>query len=63
MRLSDRLLEIPGADVVRRDVLIETLAYYRKFVAESAGDPQLKHELALAHFKSGLIASRLGAGA
>jgi serine/threonine protein kinase len=62
VRLADRLLEIPGAEAVRHEVLIETLNYYRKFMAEAADDPQLRHELALAHFKSGVIAAKLGAG-
>ncbi len=61
MRMADRLLEIPGAEAVRRDVLIDTLGYYRQFVAEAGDDPQLRHELALAHFKSGVIAAKLGA--
>jgi serine/threonine protein kinase len=62
VRLADRLLEIPGAEAVRRDVLSDTLGYYRKFVAEAGDDPTLRHELALAHFKSGVIAAKLGAG-
>jgi serine/threonine protein kinase/Flp pilus assembly protein TadD len=63
MQLADRLLEIPGAESVRRDLLAETLGYYRQFVAEAGNDSQLRHELALAHFKSGMITAKLGAPA
>jgi tetratricopeptide (TPR) repeat protein len=61
VRLADQLLEIPGTESVRRDVLVETLRYYQQFVAEAGDDPALRHELALAHFKSGVIAAKLGA--
>ena len=60
MGIADRLMEIPGTETVRRDLLIDTLAYYRQFVTDSAHDPALRHDLALAHFKSGAIASKLG---
>ncbi|MEX2318187.1 MAG: serine/threonine-protein kinase [Pirellulales bacterium] len=61
MRLADRLLEIPGAESLRRDFLVDTLGYYRQFAAEADNDPQLRNELALAHFKSGVITAKLGA--
>jgi len=59
--LVDRLAEIPGAEPVRRQLLVDTLQYYRAFVAEAAGDPALRHDLAIAHFKSGVLVARLGA--
>ena len=59
-RLADQLQEIPGTENVRRDVLLSTLSYYRQFAADAANDPLLRHETALAHYKSGLIAGRLG---
>ncbi len=61
MRLADRLVEVPGTERVRRDLLVDTLAYYRQFMQEAGSDPELRHELALAHFKSGVIAAKLGA--
>jgi serine/threonine protein kinase/tetratricopeptide (TPR) repeat protein len=61
MQLADRLLEIPGAEPLRHRVLLDTLDYYRQFVAEAGDDPQLQHELALAHINSGAIAAKLGA--
>ena len=61
--MADRLLDVPGAEPVRRELLLDALDYYRQFVAEAHDDPQLRHELALAHFKSGVIAGRLGLAA
>ncbi len=60
VRLSDRLVDIPGTETVRRDVLLDTLGYYRQFLAEAADDPTLQHELALAHFRCASIAAKLG---
>jgi serine/threonine protein kinase len=61
MQLADRLLEVPGTESMRRDWLIDALSYYRQFMAEAGDDPTLRRELALAHFKSGVIAAKLGA--
>jgi serine/threonine protein kinase len=61
LQTANRLMEIPGAETVRRDVLLNALLYYRQFMAEAGDDPAFRHEMALAHFKSGVIASRLGA--
>jgi tetratricopeptide (TPR) repeat protein len=63
MRFADRLADVPGTESLRRDLLVEALQYYRRFMAEAGDDPQFRYELALAHFKSGMIASRLGASA
>jgi eukaryotic-like serine/threonine-protein kinase len=60
-RLADRLLEIPGAEAVRRDVLLDTLRYYREFAADAGNDRELRQETALAYFKSGAIIGKLGA--
>jgi serine/threonine protein kinase/tetratricopeptide (TPR) repeat protein len=59
--LSDKLAEYPGAEGVRRDLLLDTLAYYRQFAKDAGDDPQLRQETAVAHFKSGAIAAKLGA--
>jgi tetratricopeptide (TPR) repeat protein len=63
LRIADRLLEIPGAETVRRDLLVDTLVYYQQFAAEAGNDPHLEQELALAHFKSAMIAGKIGATA
>jgi serine/threonine protein kinase len=61
VRLSDRLVEIPGAESVGRDLLLNTLRYYHQFAADAGNDPALRQETAVAHFKSAVIAARLGA--
>jgi serine/threonine protein kinase len=61
VRISDRLVEIPGAESVRRELLIDTLRYYHQFAIDAGNDPALRQETALAHFKSATIAARLGA--
>jgi tetratricopeptide (TPR) repeat protein len=61
MQLADRLVEIPGTEQVRRDLLESALAYHGQFLDEARDDPYLRNDLAVAHFKSGVIASKLGA--
>ncbi len=61
IRMADRLMEIPGAEAAQRDLLIASFDYYHQFVSEAGDDPRLRHEIALAHFKSGAIAGKLGA--
>jgi serine/threonine protein kinase len=61
VQVSDRLAEFPGAEPVRRDVLLDTLKYYHQFALDAGDDPQLRREAALAHFRSGVIAAKLGA--
>jgi serine/threonine protein kinase/tetratricopeptide (TPR) repeat protein len=63
LQMAERLSDVPGAETVRRDLLVGALKYYRKFMSEAGHDPQFRHELALAHFKSGVIAGRLGLAA
>ena len=60
LQMADRLSDVPGAETVRRDLYVGALKYYRQFMAAAGHDPQFRHELALAHFKSGVIAGRLG---
>ncbi len=59
-RLSQELAKLPGSGPLRQMVLSDTLAYYKDFIARSAGDPALQEDLATTHFQSGSIASRLG---
>jgi serine/threonine protein kinase len=60
VQMADRLTATPGTEPVRRQLLAETLGFYRQFVKQANSDPQLRHELALAHFKSGVIEAKLG---
>jgi eukaryotic-like serine/threonine-protein kinase len=61
LQMSDRIGDIPGAEAVRRDLLLDTLKYYRQFAADAGDDPKLRQETAMAHFRSGVIAAKLGA--
>ncbi len=61
VRSSDRLSEFPGAEGVRRDMLLDTLKYYHQFAQDAGNDPNLRQETALAHFRSAVIAAKLGA--
>jgi serine/threonine protein kinase/tetratricopeptide (TPR) repeat protein len=61
IRMADRLTTIPGAETAQRDLLIAALDYYHRFIEQAGDDPQLRQEIALAHFKSGAIAAKLGA--
>ena len=60
VQMADRLVEVPGSEPVRQQLLADTLRFYRQFIAEATGDSKLQHELALAYFKSGVIEAKLG---
>ena len=61
MRMADQLRGIPGTEVARRDLLIETRGYYRTFAADAKNDLYLRDDLAQAHFRCGQIEEMLGA--
>jgi serine/threonine protein kinase len=61
IRMADRLTDIPGAEAAQRDLLVAALQYYHQFITEAGDDPQLRREIALAHFKTASIAAKLGA--
>lgn len=60
--LSDRLVNVPGSEPIRRELLADTLRYYQSFLASSGDDASLSLEddLASTQFKSGVIAEKLG---
>ena len=60
VQMADRLVEVPGSESVREQLLADTLKFYRHFIERAADDPKLLHQLALAHFKSGVIKAKLG---
>ena len=60
VQMADRLVDVPGSEPVRQQLLADTLRFYRQFITRAAGDPKLQHELALAYFKSGVIEAKLG---
>lgn len=61
VRLSDQLVEVPGAEGVRRELLLASLKYYQQFVNDAENDPALRFDTALAHFRSAVMAAKLGA--
>lgn len=58
---EEELLDTPGLQPLRKDLLALALKYYREFIAERAGDPDLQAELAAAYFRVGEIVSQIGA--
>ena len=59
-QLAERLAAVPGAGEVRRELLQETLGYYRDFVEEAADDPTLQDDLALTYSKIGTLTDEIG---
>ena len=52
---EDTLLNQPGMQPLRRDLLRRARDYYEKFLKQSQGDTSLRDELAMAQFRVGLI--------
>jgi len=57
---AQRLGDIPGTEPLRRELLGDTLRYYRQFIQRAGQDPRLQTGLAVAHFKSAELLERLG---
>jgi len=60
IQLAERLADVPGADQVRRDLLLQTLRYYRDFVSQAKEDPTLRADLALTYSKIGTLTAEIG---
>lgn len=56
---EDALLDAPGMQPLRRDLLKRAQNYYEKFLTQSEGDESLRDELAKAHFRVGLITEKI----
>ena len=56
---EERLLNEPGLQTVRRDLLHRAREYYERFLQRRSNDPALKNELAATQFKMGLIVEEL----
>ena len=52
---EERLLQAPGMQRLRRDLLRRARDYYERFLVRSGGDAAVRDELALAHYRIGLI--------
>jgi eukaryotic-like serine/threonine-protein kinase len=56
---EDRLLNEPGFQVLRRDLLELARNYYGQLIERRSGDPALEEEVAASHFRLGLIIEEL----
>ncbi len=56
---EDRLLNEPGAQGLRRELLQLAHEYYLRLLIKRAGDPTVKEELAATHYRIGLIVEEL----
>jgi serine/threonine protein kinase/Flp pilus assembly protein TadD len=59
-RFAERLAEVPGAEQARRELLDETLKYYRRFVEQAGDDPALRADLAMTYGKIGTLNDQMG---
>jgi tetratricopeptide (TPR) repeat protein len=55
-----RMRDAPGLQPERRELLLEALAYYQRFLKERGHDPALRRELADIHARIGTITDLLG---
>ncbi|MEI7459813.1 MAG: protein kinase [Pirellula sp.] len=57
---EDELLNEPGMQPLRKDLLEKALKHYQYFLTESGGKEALREEVASSHFRVGLISQTLG---
>ena len=57
---ESKLIDTPGLQPLRRDLLQSALDYYQKFVAEHKDDPAVQSELAATHLRIGHVARLMG---
>jgi eukaryotic-like serine/threonine-protein kinase len=56
---EDRLLNEPGTEELRRELLDLARDYYQRFLSRRSNDPTVRDEVALSHFRVGLIVEEL----
>src|SRR5262249_31415946 len=57
---QEKLLDVPGMQPLRKELVGTALAYYRKFIAQHAEDPGYRSRLADAHERLGMITDLIG---
>ena len=57
---EDELLNQPGLQPLRRDLLDRALTHYQWFLDHNSDDPTIRDELAAAHYRVGLITGEIG---
>ena len=56
---ENTLLNKPGFQPLRKELLGRALEYYQRFLKQRSGDPRVQDELASAHFRIGLITEQI----
>jgi tetratricopeptide (TPR) repeat protein len=51
---------VPGAEQVRRDLLLDASEYYRRFIADAKGDPDQQSELAVVYGRLATLLDEVG---
>ncbi len=59
-RYAEQLAAIPGAEGVRSQMLEDSLKFYQQFETQTADDPALASDLALAYNRMGTLSEKLG---
>jgi serine/threonine protein kinase/tetratricopeptide (TPR) repeat protein len=57
---ESRLLNVPGVQPLRKELLQTAVTYYQKYLEQGAGDPALRRETARTHWRLGKLYSLLG---
>jgi serine/threonine protein kinase/tetratricopeptide (TPR) repeat protein len=57
---EEKLLDVPGLQPLRRELLESAERYYTGFIKERSDDPNLQLDLAAAHYRVGRIADEIG---
>jgi tetratricopeptide (TPR) repeat protein len=57
---EDRLTDVPQMETIRRDLLLDALKFYHKFLDEQSDDPVIRRETLLAQRRVGRIHHQLG---
>jgi eukaryotic-like serine/threonine-protein kinase len=63
LRISDKLVHVPGAAQVRQDLLNQTVRYYRHFADQAKDKPEARADLALTYSKIGKLCAEIGSSA
>jgi serine/threonine protein kinase/tetratricopeptide (TPR) repeat protein len=57
---ESKLLDVPGLQPLRKELLEDALQYYQAFIEKRRDDPKLRAELALSYLRVGMITDEIG---
>ena len=60
-KTAELLADLPAAEAVRRQLLLETIGFYEQFANQAHDDPSLRRDLAMTYGKIGTFQGELGA--